>query len=108
MTLKFSKNWGNKLDDQVFTTIRQDNSYWQTQVKEKHDILLKGEKYCEAALIWVIPISIDNITESLAREDADMSRKDLVKMLKSMYGENPDLQLLCWEKIFGSQKTVVV
>jgi len=102
MTIKFSKNWGCKLDGYEFTTIRENKGYWVSQVGKKHDVVLKGDKYCEAVLLWRITIDIERITESLAKADADMSREDLIKMLRKMYGENPALELLCWERVLGS------
>jgi len=102
MTIKFSKNWGCKLDDYKFTTIRENTGYWVSQIGKNHDVELKGQKYCEAMLLWRITMNIEQITESLAKADADMSRENLIKMLTKMYGNTPALELLCWERKLGS------
>ena len=96
--LGFSKNWGGKLDKPFFTTVRQNKGYWQTQQGKELDIQLNKKHYCFATLRFVVPLSIYDVSEQLARFDAGLSKEDFVELMKKMYGNNLNLQLLGIEK----------
>lgn len=53
--IRFIENWGGKLDKEYFTTIRkydpEKDIYYKNKVGATFDVLLNGEKYCEAKLI---------------------------------------------------------
>jgi len=97
--LKFTKNFNKKLDRQFFTTIREDKKYWQNQQGEIIDITCENEKYCEGKIIFVLPTSLIQISESLAHFDSGLSKKELSDILIRLYGDNPNLQLLGVERI---------
>ena len=55
--IKFSKNWNNKLECDVFTTIRdwslEKQDYYLSNLTKIFDVELNGKKKCEAKLIYV-------------------------------------------------------
>jgi len=97
--LRFSKNWGGKLDKSFFTTVRQNKGYWQTLQGQRLDIELNKKHYCFGILKFVVPLSIYNVSEQLAQFDAGLSKEEFVELMRKMYGTNLNLQLLGIEKV---------
>lgn len=92
--LKFSKNWGGKLNNKFFTTIRRDKGYWQKKQGEYADVWLTGLFFNTVKIQFVVPLKIEDISESLSQFDAGLTKKKFVVMLEKMYGKNPKLQLI--------------
>jgi len=68
-TIKFSHNWNNKLNNEVFTTIRtysQEKWKYYIGLKDKiFDVVLNGKKIREVKLIRIDNDSFDLISEYL-------------------------------------------
>ena len=84
--MKFSKDY-SKLDKNTFTTIRRASNYYRicsvykikTPTKEFKAMIVAGETIVKK-----------DMTEELARSDADCSRKELITMLEKWYGKKFD------------------
>lgn len=68
----------------LFTTIRA-KAYWTTQIDKIVPISVDDHVIFDAKITGVKPIKWEEITEGLARGDADMTRDDLLKMLDYWY-----------------------
>lgn len=77
--INFDKNWNNKLDNDVFTTIRkwdpQKEEYYKKAIGASVDIELKGQKKGKAILfdvhvmlLRVIPLEILQLDTGLHKE----------------------------------------
>lgn len=97
--LNFSKNWGGKLDNSFFTTIRRDKGYWQTKTDCRIHVNLNGKHKTEAMVIFVLPLRFEDINNALSYFDANMQKEKLIAMLKTMYGDNVKLQLIGLQKV---------
>lgn len=81
-TLKFSKNWNNKLECDYFTTIRLDASF---QIGEEVQVLLKGEHFCFARIKLKKHIHIDKVNDWIGFLDAGHTGDYTASILKRMY-----------------------
>lgn len=81
--MKFSKNW-TKLEQDVFTTIRKNTDYYYPNKLIK----IKTPKAEFLARITDRTyIKKTDITEEMARKDADCSREELIAILEGWYGK---------------------
>ena len=95
--LRFSREY-TKLKQPIFTTIRKNTGHY----KEGYTYRVKTptESYT-ARCIGSTPIKKVDITESLARFDADCFRYELISMLEGWYGlDFNDLVLLTFWREF--------
>ena len=96
--LRFSRNW-SKLDHRIFTTIR--DRACALEVGKVYEATYPGGVF-KFEVIGRRDITRDDITESVAQADADMSRSELLKALDTWYGsEQNELVLLTLCKIAG-------
>lgn len=98
--LWFTNEW-SKLGHPLFTTIRQDKgtNYYQTDLlynvrKGNYRHANESKLLGVARLVAKRSMKLDNIDETLAEYDADMSLENLKAMLTGWYGPNPPLLLL--------------
>ncbi len=82
--IPFSQNWNNKLTCQVFTTIRLHNP-GKYQVGRKYNIILSSKKLCEAAIVSIKVIRIDQINDWVSLIDTALQPEDFKAMLRKMY-----------------------
>lgn len=88
--LKFSHNWNNKLQCQAFTTIRFWNSE-KYQPGKQLKIVLTDSKgavktdYGTATIASVYQITLQQITEYIARIDTGYSAAETQDILRTMY-----------------------
>lgn len=88
--MKFSKDY-SKLDEPIFTTIRKNTSHYRLMRKcEIHT----PTRFFKAYLIELKGLKKKQITEKLARSDADCSKTELIAMLEKWYGKDYDDFLL--------------
>lgn len=103
--LNFSTNWNNKLRCRSFTTIRMrnDTKYHKGAILS---IALQNYPKGKAKVIGISFMTLDKISEWIARLDTGYSAKDCKEMLKTMYKNNPTIDwktqefayiLLAWE-----------
>jgi hypothetical protein len=83
----FSENY-TKLDKGVFTTIRKNTNHYK--VGKTYSMQVKGKIDFPATIIGVKMLKKADITEEIARTDADRSRQELVDMLEGWYGKEFD------------------
>lgn len=90
--LPFSYNWNNKLDCNVFTTLRlaQDKYY----VGNKFCVVLNSEPGKHVEIIAVKKILIGQITDYIAGIDTGYSVQECQKLIKTMY-KNSNIE---WDK----------
>jgi hypothetical protein len=83
--IDFSKNWNNKLDCQVFTTIRFNDTH---QVGDTVLITLEGHVKGEASIIQKLRIeNIDKVSEWIAYLDIGESKAYLTKLFENFYAK---------------------
>lgn len=74
--IKFTHNWNNKLEQQVFTTIRRWNhekqEYYEQLISEPFDVLLKGTKVGVAELHSVQVVEFSQIPKGLIMMDTGL------------------------------------
>lgn len=80
--LIFSYNWNNKLNCEVFTTIRLSSSF---KVGEKVEVILKGKLLGHAQIIDIRGFYLKNLSEWVAMIDTGYSADECRKILKTMY-----------------------
>ena len=80
--MKFSKNW-SKLFWGTFTTIRKYGDYYKLGYAYPIET---PTKTFYAEVVSTRRIKKEDITETIALRDADMSRDDLIKLLERFYG----------------------
>jgi hypothetical protein len=81
--MKFSKNW-TKLEQDVFTTIRKNTNYYYPNKLIK---IRTPKAEFLARIIERTFIKKEDITEDIARKDADCSREELITILEGWYGK---------------------
>lgn len=82
--LRFSKEY-TKLKKPIFTTIRKNTGHYREGYV--YEVKTLSEKY-KARCIGDTPIKKIDITEGLARFDADCSKNKLITMLENWYGKD--------------------
>ena len=92
--MKFSKDY-SKLDSRIFTTIRKNTHHNRLLGNTGNKIKIQTPtKEFRAYLIAKNKIKKKQITEKLARSDADCSKAELIAMLEKWYGKKFDDFLL--------------
>ena len=81
--LKFSYNWNNKLQCDVFTTIRLATGKYK--LNETYEVDLKGVHLCNATVIDVQVITIDQLKPWIAYLDTGYNLKETKEILYKMY-----------------------
>lgn len=89
-TIKFIKQW-SKLENNEFTTIRKFSNYYRPGQVATVETPVKIFK---AVVFFVRPIKKSDITENIARLDADCSREELLVLLERFYGNHEEFVLL--------------
>jgi len=101
LVLKFNTNWNNKLNCDVFTTIRFSKKYLYL-VDKRFKIYLKDKYQFDVILIDVKQIllkDLDNFTSFL---DTGYDKQETIKIIKTMLkdvNENSFIYLLLLKKI---------
>jgi hypothetical protein len=82
--IPFAKNWNQKLDCEVFTTLRplQPKKY---KPGKHYVITLNGERIGVAVCLDVKVLKLGDLNEWQARLDTGMSREEAVNLLHSFY-----------------------
>ncbi len=93
-TIKFSHSWNNKLDNNVFTTIRgfteEKFKYYKDSIGWEFDVLLKRKKYCKAELHEVEMFLFDEIPNGLIMIDTGMDLVDAQQLFANFGIESGD------------------
>lgn len=86
--LDFTYNWNSKLRNRCFTTLRlrNDAKYYKGA---KYAITLQGFPKGNAKAVDVKYITIDRISDWIAKLDTGYTAKECVAMLKEMYKNQP-------------------
>ena len=84
--MKFSSNY-EKLNWVIFTTIRKNTGRYKLGKIYKIDAPSRYKKVFEARVIGLLPIKKKEMTDDLARVDADATKEELIKILESWYGK---------------------
>jgi hypothetical protein len=84
--MRFSEEY-SKLRKKEFTTIRKNTGYYK--VGSVRRITTPRQEF-RAKVISSTPLAKRDITEELARKDADCSRDKLIEMLERWYGRRFD------------------
>ena len=95
-TIKFSKNWNNKLDNDYFTTIRLYNKdkfdYYYNLFEKKEDvmILLNDKEKCIVKIVDIEVRLIRDIPDWSVMVDVGADRMTFEKLMESMYSKQPE------------------
>ena len=79
--MKFSKDY-TKLDHPIFTTIRQNRGYYKNGQRIK---ITTPTKQFFAEIVSIRNLKLYDITENIARADADCTKESLIKLMKFYY-----------------------
>lgn len=89
-SIKFSHNWNHKLDNDIFTTIRnwtpEKEGYYRSQLGKTMEVLLHGAKGGEARLLSVRVVLYTMIDSALLRLDTGMADLNEIKKLFINFG----------------------
>lgn len=89
-TIRFNKNWNNKLNCQSFSTIRLSNPK-KYKPDEIYNILLTDSKgratknFGFAKLLSINEFLLDNITPAMSYIDTNYNVPEFIKLFKTMY-----------------------
>lgn len=101
LTISFSKNWNNKLDNQFFTTIRLYNKekfdYYLLNIDKIFDVKLNGHNYSQVKLLKVEKFKFSDIPNGLKIIDAGPNYKDIFS--KFDVNDSSDIIILTFETI---------
>ncbi len=88
--IAFSQNWNNKLNGQVFTTLRlrNDKKYY---AGNRIEILLKGQSKGKAVVLEVKNILLEQINNYIAGIDTGLTAENCKIMIRQMYKNNPTI-----------------
>ena len=96
--IKFSKNWGNKLNNPAFTTIRkwteQKEKYYTDNLRRRCQILLDQMVFCHGRLMAVKKIQFKHIQHDLLVRDTGYSEQKDIDKIFSNFGIGPDTWVL--------------
>lgn len=104
--IKFSKNWNNKLNNSLFTTIRgydkEKLAYYQRCIDKAFDVYLDGIKYTQARLkiVSLYPFSaIPNIL--LAIDTGTVNHLENIAIFRKfgMVDPNAEMIILLFKKV---------
>jgi len=88
--MKFSENW-EKLNWVIFTTIRKNTGRYK--LGNVYTMVLPNCKF-KARVVGILPIKKKEITNDLAKIDADTTKEGLIHMLEKWYGKKFDDYIL--------------
>lgn len=95
--LKFTENWNNKLDCDVFTTIRLHNPIKYRIGKQFKLVCEKNKKTTidkgEAVIIQMRTITLAQINEWVAAIDTGYSAKECQDIIRMMYKNKPGINI---------------
>jgi len=95
VNIKFSHNWGNKLDNPSFTTIRKQDpekeAYYNSCIGKEFTVLLQGKEYGKAVLKGMEVLKFNEISEILVEEDT--GTKEYAPIFEK-FGIGPDTMVL--------------
>lgn len=84
--IKFSKNWNNKLNQTIFTTIRKYNYkkwvYYKSLEDAKFKVFLEGQVARMATLINVEYLSLNEVPKGLICADTGCEFKEALKIFR--------------------------
>ena len=90
--LEFSYNWNKKLDCSSYTTLRLANA-GKYRVGRKFGVYLNGKRIHDAEVIDVKTLTLDKISEWIARLDTGYARAECIELIQKMYKN----QAIQWE-----------
>ena len=107
--IKFNQNWNNKLDNNIFTTIRKNTYtkeiYYEENTNKEFEIILTGKKYGECKLLGFKVVEwyhLINNFEPLLLVDTGLYYQDAIKVFENFYGkikESQDMIILIFAKV---------
>lgn len=103
--INFSHNWNNKLNCDIYTTIRrltvEKYCYYERLEGEIFDVILKGKKIHQAKLIYVVRILArsDSLIYPLFAFDTGMERNEAMELFKKFKVDVNDFILLVFKKL---------
>jgi len=102
-TIRFSHNWNNKLDCNVFTTIRKYTDekfeYYSDAVGKPFKVLLKKAVVCEAELHSVVCMNSCNLDASLLMTDTGLEPPEARELLRRFgVGDEDKVLILIFKK----------
>jgi len=86
--IKFSYNWNNKLNCNVFTTFRIKNEKYQ--VRNIYEIYLKEKYLFDAEIVSIKELKLDEVDDYISYLDTGYSVNEFKKIMKKMYREKVD------------------
>jgi hypothetical protein len=81
--ISFSKNWNNKLYQEIFTTIKPVGEYYS--LGNTYNIFLKGILIGTAKAERLVNFQLDKLPPGVAMLDANLSVDAFQQMMKNMY-----------------------
>lgn len=81
--LSFSTNWNNKLDCDVFSTIRLGSAKYFKGNKFK--VVLKNETICQAKVVEVYWFKLAQLTDARAWLDTGYDKEKTTEIIRTMY-----------------------
>ena len=88
--VKFSKNWNNKLDCNVFTTIRkhtkEKEDYYQSQIGVYNNIYLGDKVHCIAKIFDIKVMTYSQLPSELLVLDTGIPSHSLIDITFSKFG----------------------
>jgi len=104
-TIRFSKNWNNKLNDEVFTTIRKSNKgntlFYRSQINKSFNVILNHEGnfhyVCKATLIAMNEKKFKEVSLELLMTDTGLSNKEEIDELFRRFGISAEDEVLILE-----------
>ena len=98
LQIEFSKNWGGKLDKEIFTTIRRFSQskfdYYFNNLGRNFETTLKGELFGNAKLVSVGKAKIKNIgTDVLTVDTGTKSREEAMNVFDT-FSLNKDSEVI--------------
>jgi len=113
LTIKFSKNWNNKLNNDIFTTIRSSwgqmgdkQEYYQNNIDNVFDVILNKKIHSQVKLVSVSEYNFEDLPKTIIMIDTGMKWADAIHMfnreMNITYASK--VLLLCFEKIKEDSK----
>ena len=104
--IKFSHNWNNKLNCDLYTTIRKStdekHDYYKSKIGERFDVILNGNKLNERFLNHVFEDEFMAIPHAVLRLDTGLTvLKAMALFGKFGIKENSTKVLVLWFEVRG-------
>lgn len=96
--IEFSRNWNNKLNCFVFTTIRPSNPN-RYVLSQTYDILLNKSKLKQCKIIKINRVTGDKLTDYVCYLDTGYDSQATRQILSRMYS-NQDINTMSFDIIF--------